>query len=192
MLPKTIWYWAIVSICLVIYRQPSDEHVQTNWGNTASLNYVDFSYNVNLTLTGLLSLLVQAFFAHRIFVLSHRSPYLPIIIISLSLVQFAFSLASTIRAFQLVEQSSFGVFTWGVDVWMYCAAGADILIAAAVVTYLRREGKAAWGGTRGIVEKLMAITGCMQADRHPVHHRCYPVHHQPQVRREQWVQLMTL
>ncbi|EJT98556.1 hypothetical protein DACRYDRAFT_24560 [Dacryopinax primogenitus] len=141
MLPKCIWYWVV-----------------TNWGNTASLNYVDFSYNVNLTLTGLLSFLVQVFFAHRIYILSHRSLFLPIIILVLSLLQFAFSLASTIRAFQLVLQSSFGVFTWGVDVWMYCAAGADIIIAASVVTYLRREGKAAWGGTKGIVEKLIVIT----------------------------------
>ncbi|KZT56550.1 hypothetical protein CALCODRAFT_315226 [Calocera cornea HHB12733] len=141
MLPKTLWFWAV-----------------TNWGNTASLNYVDFSYNLNLMLTGLLSLLVQAFFAHRIFVLSHRQPYLPIIILILSFVQFAFSFASMIRAFQLVEQSSFGIFTWGVDIWMYCAAGADIIIAASVVTYLRREGKSAWGGTKGIVEKLIMLT----------------------------------
>ncbi|KZO99544.1 hypothetical protein CALVIDRAFT_596126 [Calocera viscosa TUFC12733] len=141
MLPKTIWFWSV-----------------TNWGNAASLNYVDFSYNVNLTLTGLLSLLVQAFFAHRIYVLSHRQPYLPVIILLLSFLQFAFSLASTIRAFQLVEQSSFGIFTWGVDVWMYCAAGADIIIATAVVFYLRKEGKSAWGGTKGIVEKLITIT----------------------------------
>ncbi|KZO99540.1 hypothetical protein CALVIDRAFT_590400 [Calocera viscosa TUFC12733] len=145
LLPKCVYFWFV-----------------TNWGNLVGLDFVDWSYNVNLLLNGVLATVVQFFFAWRVYTLGVRTikwigASIAAIIVLISIFQLAWAIASTIMAFKLVRQSRFGSFTYGVWCWQAGAAAADVVITLALV-YLLRQNKTAFKRTQGVIDKLVIIT----------------------------------
>ncbi|EJT98553.1 hypothetical protein DACRYDRAFT_24557 [Dacryopinax primogenitus] len=145
LLPKCVYFWFV-----------------THWGNLVGLDFVDWSYNINLLLNGILATVVQLFFAWRVYTLGSRTikwvgMLVAGVIILISVFQLAWAIASTIMAFRLVRQSSFGSFTYGVWCWQAGAAAADVVITIALV-YLLRTNKTAFKRTQSVIDKLVVIT----------------------------------
>jgi hypothetical protein len=59
----------------------------TGWGDVEAINVSTTQYPVSFLLTGLVALIVQSCYAYRIYIVSGRKLYLPIIIMLLTLAQ---------------------------------------------------------------------------------------------------------
>ncbi|BGP52024.1 hypothetical protein JCM10450v2_007995 [Rhodotorula kratochvilovae] len=131
----------------------------THYGDIAFLINCPWSFTWDPFLTGLVAIIVQAFYAWRVFVVSHRKWYIPAAIGVLSLLQFAFAIGSTWMIYRLDDKfARFGEFRYGVAIWLLSAAVADILITSSLIMYLRKATKDDYQTSSPIVERIIRIT----------------------------------
>lgn len=108
-----------------------------NYSNPSILSVSPWSFTIEPMITGLVAMVVQLFYAWRVYAVSNHRLLIPITIITLSVVQCAWSIASTVRIVQLDAQfSQFATFEYGVIIWLTAAAAADCLISGSLMYYL--------------------------------------------------------
>ncbi|KAM0749904.1 hypothetical protein T439DRAFT_357419 [Meredithblackwellia eburnea MCA 4105] len=96
--------------------------------------------------------------AYRIFRISGEQPYIPIAIITLSMVQLGFACGGTLKIFLLnSEFARFQEWTYGVTVWLVSAAICDVMITASMVAYLRRT-TGAYQKTNSVIYTILLQT----------------------------------
>ncbi|KAH9929424.1 uncharacterized protein B0H18DRAFT_1117458 [Fomitopsis serialis] len=139
----------------------------TNFGDSSALKRVTWSLAVQITFGGLVGLLVQLFFAKRIYVLGKRRLVIPGIIGLLGFVELGCSIAYTIAGYSDHYFSVSGK-EGHADAYTSTALTAnivcDLLIAGCTVYYLR-EGRTAFYRTNKAVTLLMtyALSTCILA-----------------------------
>ncbi|KZV70516.1 hypothetical protein PENSPDRAFT_752456 [Peniophora sp. CONT] len=134
------------------------------WGNpTALLTAIPWSGWMVPILDGFIALLVQSFYAWRIWTLSRsRSLYLaPVaLIVLLSLMQFIASMVVTIKEFSNDgSRAALQVVTSSADVWLVGSFANDVIIAACMVTLLyQARTQTVWVQSQGLYDRLIANT----------------------------------
>ncbi|KAH8998236.1 hypothetical protein EDB86DRAFT_823157 [Lactarius hatsudake] len=104
-------------------------------GNVEHLGNSHFAAIDNPIITAVISLVVQGYFCHRIWVLSRRSSWICWVIAVSAVTQSVGALWSGIEA-AMVEK--YAITKAGVYLWLISSALADILIAVAMTLLLRR------------------------------------------------------
>ncbi|GAA5912663.1 hypothetical protein JCM6882_004706 [Rhodosporidiobolus microsporus] len=131
----------------------------TNYGNLLKLVHSPWSFTWDPFLTGLVALVVQLFYAYRVFVVSQRKWFLPAAIGVLSFLQFAFATGSTWKIYLLdSEFARFGEFRYGVAIWLLSAAVADILITGSLIYYLRKASGGDHQRSSSIVRRICTVS----------------------------------
>ncbi|ORY62733.1 hypothetical protein BCR35DRAFT_195059 [Leucosporidium creatinivorum] len=134
----TIYYWCV-----------------QNFDNPGVLVKSPWSFTIEPAMTGIASIISQAFYAYRVYVVSKRNPWMPIAIMIFSLIALGFSFGSTGEIFCLNSDfSRFGVFKYGVSLWLASAAFADVLITASLVYYLK-QSQSHFVTTNNIIDTLV-------------------------------------
>ncbi|GAA5992152.1 hypothetical protein JCM11641_003256 [Rhodosporidiobolus odoratus] len=131
----------------------------THYGNLASLVHAPWTFTWDPFLTGVVTSVVQLFYAWRVFVVSKRKWILPICIGALSLLQLAFAVGGTWKIYMLNREfARFDEFRYGVALWLLAAAAADVLITASLIGYLHRAASNVHQRSTSIVRRIMRIT----------------------------------
>ncbi|KAL8276673.1 hypothetical protein RQP46_010941 [Phenoliferia psychrophenolica] len=112
------------------------DRVVLHFGDLSYLPLAGWSFDIGCTLTGLTTLIVQAWYAWRVFIISGRSKVVPVLILACSLLSFGFAIGSTIAAFRLKIFPRFNEFTYGVLIWLIAAIVSDFLITVSLVYHL--------------------------------------------------------
>ncbi|OJA15234.1 hypothetical protein AZE42_07980 [Rhizopogon vesiculosus] len=117
---------------------------------------VGFAWSI--LFSGTVGPIVEAFFAHRMYVLSGQ-PDLPIIAFCLASARFVGSTIAASKVFGGISLDDFST-QWG---WLNIAclsagAGADIIITAGQSYYLCREKSVSFGQTLKLLDRLLAYT----------------------------------
>ncbi|KAI0669207.1 hypothetical protein C8Q78DRAFT_1070814 [Trametes maxima] len=122
----------------------------TNFGNTDNLDWT--TWYLQTDFNGVIGLLVEAFFARRVWMMS-RNWIVTGVILVLAALHFVF----TVQSFILGRFSKFKRLTWVTCVGLGAAAAADIIIAIAMCYYLYRK-RTGLKRTDSIVTTLMVYS----------------------------------
>ncbi|THV03626.1 hypothetical protein K435DRAFT_962341 [Dendrothele bispora CBS 962.96] len=125
----------------------------SNYANPKSLADSTWSFNMGIFTTNSIVLIVEMFFAYRVFTVS-KNVWLALVIATLSLCYWGFELATLIRTFQLVKVELFFEFQWIASTGLACAAVADLLIAASLSFYLH-QSRTGIKTTDSVINKLL-------------------------------------
>ncbi|KAM0756474.1 hypothetical protein T439DRAFT_30640 [Meredithblackwellia eburnea MCA 4105] len=129
------------------------------WGDVTKLGRGPWSLGFNPPVTGVCSLIVQSFYAYRVWVVSSKNRILPAIIMFLATVSFAFSLGGP----WLVLKHGFAdyakAYNWGIQLWLAPAAAGDMVITASIIFYLRKvSNNSGFAETSTMMRMIMRST----------------------------------
>ncbi|KAJ7253622.1 hypothetical protein C8J57DRAFT_1348636, partial [Mycena rebaudengoi] len=151
--------WILDTTHLILISQSVYHYLITSWGNDAALMVSITSLNIHLLFVSGATILCQAFFLFRIWLLSKKSWLLTGLLAAACLTSFGFhiaisaslSLAPTVHAFSLKRSVTIVVFSIG--------ALGDTAIAALLVFYLRTgEWKSNYKSTTSVINRVIQYT----------------------------------
>ncbi|GAA5890959.1 hypothetical protein JCM5296_001243 [Sporobolomyces johnsonii] len=140
---KRVWLWIICVLAVAdLFHTAMSCYTIFLWsvmhfGNSAYLVTCPWSFTWDPALTGVVTAIVQLFYAYRVFIVSKKNKIIPSVVIALTILQLAFAVASTWMITKLKEFALFGEFKYGVGIWLMSASTADIIITVSMVKYLR-------------------------------------------------------
>ncbi|VDC00658.1 unnamed protein product [Peniophora sp. CBMAI 1063] len=148
--------WGLDTLHVALLSLGLYHYTVSNFGDYSALG-VHWSLAVQVMIGSLLSLLVQSFFAYRVYVISKRRRAVPLFIILLSFAQTVFGTSYGCRVFAVTGFSDFGPIT----PFAPGALGADLLcdwsIAAAMIYHLYHS-RSMVSSTNRIVNLLIKYT----------------------------------
>ncbi|KAL4073095.1 hypothetical protein V8B97DRAFT_1916527 [Scleroderma yunnanense] len=115
-----------------------------------------FTVPIDPILTGIIGGSVQLFFAWRIYVLS-KNLFVVAIVVLLSLAGILGSIGTTIAVTIIPQFIKFQKFEVIVIIWLAGSACADVIIASALVLYLRNR-RDAFPGTNDVIDRVIRLT----------------------------------
>ncbi|KAF9530984.1 hypothetical protein CPB83DRAFT_892255 [Crepidotus variabilis] len=128
-----------------------------NFGNFDMLQRPDWIFACDPSLTALIGMTVQLFFAWRVFVLT-KSSLISGLIVTVAVVGGIFGLMTAIKLsriqyfVELLKLKAFSV------TWLSCEAVADLSITTTLVWYLYRKHKTGFQNTDQIVDRIIRLT----------------------------------
>ncbi|TFK73585.1 hypothetical protein BDN72DRAFT_834455 [Pluteus cervinus] len=131
-------------------------YLVTNFSNEDALDRTMWSMELQTDCNGLIGLIVECFFARRVWIMS-RNRVLTAIIVLLACVHFGLGIVFTVEGFILMETTKFARLIWVTSTGLGSAAAADIIIAGSLCYYL---GKGRTGLTRtdSLISTLIAYS----------------------------------
>ncbi|KAG1812834.1 uncharacterized protein BJ212DRAFT_1301316 [Suillus subaureus] len=116
-------------------------------------------YAWSIVFSGSVGSIVEAFFAHRMYVLS-KSWYLPSIAWTLASFRFCGSMVAAAKVFGNISLDVFSTkWRWLITACFATGAGADLIVAGGLCYYIHREKRVAMGQTTmRILDRLLAYT----------------------------------
>ncbi|GAA5936286.1 hypothetical protein JCM1841_002995 [Sporobolomyces salmonicolor] len=109
-------------------------------------------------LTGVVTAVVQLFYAYRVFVISKKQKIVPSVVCALTTLQLAFAIGSTWMITKLKFFALFGEFKYGVGIWLMSAAAGDIIITSSMIHYLRGATRREYQHGYSIIGRLLINT----------------------------------
>jgi len=164
-LDRPIYRWAVVSLLAIDIIHTALCWV-TLWlwfvrhfGEATEVAVSPWSFAVDPVMCGMAAVIVQVFYAYRIYVLSNQKLLIPAIVCALSLFQLGWSAGATGMIFRLQYFENFQVWTYGVAAWLGGAASCDTLVTASLVFLLaRNRASSSIETTNNMIDKLMRLT----------------------------------
>ncbi|CAA7271867.1 unnamed protein product [Cyclocybe aegerita] len=127
-----------------------------HFGNVDAMLRPPGSLYLAVILSGLIAPVVQMFFAERLRVVSGGRVLIPLICWTLSLVRFAMSLVTGIKAYRLTTIWEFTAeWKWLMTTLLCIGAAVDILVAVSLCYYLREKRDQSGRETRMKIQKVM-------------------------------------
>ncbi|KDR82712.1 hypothetical protein GALMADRAFT_238211 [Galerina marginata CBS 339.88] len=113
-------------------------YLVTNFSNPEALHRSTWSMNLQTDCNGLIGLIVECFFARRLWIMSGNH-FITGIIVILACIHFGLGVFFTVEGFILVNTSRFPSLIWVTSTGLGSAAAADIIIAASLCYYLTKS-----------------------------------------------------
>ncbi|KAF9481198.1 hypothetical protein BDN70DRAFT_876671 [Pholiota conissans] len=130
--------WILDTTHLILCAVAIYTYLIRNYNNPSALNRSTWSMNVQTDCNGLIGLIVECFFARRVWKLS-RNIFLTALIVALAFIHFGLGVLFTVEGFILVETSKFPKLIWVTSTGLGSAAAADIIIAVSLCYYLTKS-----------------------------------------------------
>ncbi|KAF8233240.1 hypothetical protein L208DRAFT_900235 [Tricholoma matsutake] len=145
--------WFLDTAQLVLITIDSYWYLVTNYNKPEVLGKATWSSNVQIDCNGLIGLLVQCFFARRVWRLSGNI-WITVIIVILAFVHFSLGIVFTVEGFILVDTKMFRKLIWATSTGLGSAAAADMIIACALCYYLLKN-RTGFERTNSIITTLI-------------------------------------
>jgi len=129
--------WFVDAMHVVLCTHTIYHYLVSNFNNPPALSTTIWSLALQTDCNGLVGMLVELFFARRVYKLS-GNVILTMIICILSLIHFSLGVYFTAMSMILQDFSSFPSLTWVTCFGLGSAAVADLLIAGSMVFFLKR------------------------------------------------------
>jgi len=127
------------------------------YGNPGALLRGEWSIIMEVAITVVVTLLVQCFFAHRVYKLTHGNLWLSGIIVALSLTHAATGVASTVKLFQIQVFARLPEVLGIMSATLIIMAANDLFITAVLCWYLRKS-QSTFTETQGAIRLLIVYT----------------------------------
>jgi len=127
-----------------------------HFGDLDYMSLCSWAIVTDPTLTGIIAMTVQFFFAWRIYALT-KSLIMTSIVVALAITGAVSAIITTHRAVITPEFAKFQEFNGTVSIWLGSAAAADIVITCTLVWYLRSH-RTGFKGSDMIVDRIIRIT----------------------------------
>ncbi|TFK52273.1 hypothetical protein OE88DRAFT_1380602 [Heliocybe sulcata] len=131
-------------------------YLVTNFGQDGPLDNCTWSMNIQADFNGLIAIIVQFYFARRVYILSENWIITSVIMI-LACVHFSLGIVFTVEAFSIRHFDRYPKLTWVTSTGLGCAAAADILIAMSMCHYLAKR-RTGFKRTNSIIMTLMIFS----------------------------------
>jgi len=128
-----------------------------NYGNIAAVGLVPWSLALEVASTAAIGLLVQTYFAHRVWTLSKNNYIITAGIIVLTLLQFAFAVYYVVVGQTTGLASTILEITWASTASLSLSIAADVLITASLCWYLHRS-RSGLARTDKLIDVLIVYT----------------------------------
>ncbi|TCD70890.1 hypothetical protein EIP91_001198 [Steccherinum ochraceum] len=128
----------------------------TKYGDVHELTYATWVFATDPAMTAIIALLVQMFFAWRVYVLTNSVTAVTFIV-ACSIGQWCGGMGTAIAVGMVPEFTHFQSFKAIVIVWLTCSAVADTAITIALVWHLRRH-KTGFSPTDDAVNRIIRLT----------------------------------
>ncbi|KAF8599118.1 hypothetical protein BDV93DRAFT_526302 [Ceratobasidium sp. AG-I] len=159
--------WIADTLQLIFICHMQYHYSITNYANPAALQYNNWSFNMEVGLTAIITFMVQAFFARRAFFFTkrigsritttRRTQIMGAVIGLTTFTGLGFGLASFVMTFILGKFEKFIEYRWLVGGWLGAAAACDIMIVYMLSTALMTQ-RTGFGRTDMLIDKLMRYT----------------------------------
>ncbi|KAH8108733.1 hypothetical protein DFH11DRAFT_1070763 [Phellopilus nigrolimitatus] len=130
--------WFLDSLHLVLCTNAIYWYLVTNFNNPENLELTYWSMNIQTDCNGLIGLMVELFFAQRVWRVS-KNWFLTGFITILAFVHCGLGIFFTVEGFILKEFSKYSQLTWVTSTGLGSAAAADITIAVSLVYFLSKN-----------------------------------------------------
>ncbi|KAG8706910.1 hypothetical protein FRC08_000799 [Ceratobasidium sp. 394] len=159
--------WVIDTLQLVFICHMQYWYVIENFANPVALQYNNWSFNMEVGLTAIITFMVQAFFARRAWQFTSRvgnrmtatpkTKVLGGLIGLISLMQLGFGMGCFGMVWVLKMYQQFIGYRWLVAGWLTSAALCDVLIVYMLSTALMTQ-RTGFGRTDALIDKLLRYT----------------------------------
>ncbi|RDB14965.1 hypothetical protein Hypma_016152 [Hypsizygus marmoreus] len=125
------------------------------YGHSEKADFVPWSISLTILSTAVLTFAVHCFYAHRIYLLSHKNLYLTVLILFLALARLASACATTVKTLDLHFFSAFKDSLW----WLFTLGLAlsscvDVLITASLC-FLLQSNRAGTTSLKLVIDSLI-------------------------------------
>ncbi|KAJ3898066.1 hypothetical protein F5879DRAFT_995196 [Lentinula edodes] len=152
--------WVILSLQYALNLHAIYTYLIDDFGQDAKLAVANWDWLSYAVLTSVTSILVQLFFARRLFYLLRNKIAkwaVPGIISAFSLIGFIFGVFITQSSIHMKLFSSFTKITWGIDLWLGANVTCDICITLCMC-YALHTSRTGIKSTDRLINKLMAYS----------------------------------
>lgn len=135
-------------------------YLVANFSNPAALAYALWSFNLEVSINGVIGFIVECYFARRLLRLSGHSLLgwiLTVLVCGLSFIHFGLGIFFTDRLFELTMFSRFPQLTWITKIGLGSAAACDMLISISLCCYLY-QSRTGCRKTDSLIVTLMLYT----------------------------------
>ncbi|TFK75537.1 hypothetical protein BDN72DRAFT_831801, partial [Pluteus cervinus] len=146
--------WTLDLIHLIFIAHATWYFIVANWGNPAVLSTSTVLLNLHLPLVGIITLLCQCYFLHRVWILTDGNIPIVAFLSSLCVATMLLGLFITVKILQDLSVATFYRYRYESIPQFIIGAAADIGIAAILVFYLDR-GKGELQSTNNVISKLL-------------------------------------
>ncbi|KAI0647740.1 hypothetical protein C8Q79DRAFT_1008154 [Trametes meyenii] len=153
---RTIYWYEEYSISSGVAVTWPSRYLITNFGDADNLDRITWSMALQTDFNGIIGLIVEAFFARRVWKMS-RNWIVTGVILALAALHFGLGVVFTAQSFILGHFSKFKRLTWVTCIGLGAAAAADIIIAIAMCYYLYKK-RTGLKRTDSIVTTLMVYS----------------------------------
>jgi len=133
-----VFLWFLDTLHLLLCTTSIHTYLIANYMNPAALGQSNWAMNLQTDCNGLIGLIVECFFARRLWMLS-RNPFLVGVIVVLAFVHFGLGVYFTVQGFILVDLAKFSELIWVTSAGLGSAAAADLIIAISLCYYLMKN-----------------------------------------------------
>ncbi|KAJ6512187.1 hypothetical protein C8R47DRAFT_1314226 [Mycena vitilis] len=144
--------WLLDTVHLVLCTVSVYTVLVLNFNNPDILLTATWSMNIQTDFNGLIGLIVECFYARRVWIVS-RNVYLTATILILSAIHFALGIVFTIGSFH-TSRENFSDLVWVTSTGLGSAAAADMLIGISLCYYLSKS-RTGFSRTDGLISTLM-------------------------------------
>jgi len=130
--------WVLDTVHLLLCTIAIYTYLVRNFNNPEALGRSTWSMNLQTDCNGLIGLIVECFFARRVWMMS-RNIFLTGLIVVLACIHFGLGVLFTVEGFILVETSKFPKLIWVTSTGLGSAAAADLIIAISLCYYLTKS-----------------------------------------------------
>jgi len=157
----TIWVLLALDISHITLAWHMDYHwLILNFNNPAALGVTVWSLNITVILTGMITMIVQGFYARRVFILSNRNWFMTISIVVLAAARLVAGVVNAVKFFEIQIIAKFPAACEAiVAVSLGSGTAADLLITGCLVYYLRGHTSPGFNtSTDSLVNKIILWT----------------------------------
>jgi len=145
--------WVLDTLHLVLCTTAIYWYLVRNFNNPGELAFNHWTINLQTDCNGVIGLIVELFFAQRVWKVS-KNMYLTGIICVLAFLHCGLGIYFTVQSFILKEFMKYSELTWVTSVGLGGAAAADILIAVSLVYFLGKN-RTGFEATDSLITTLM-------------------------------------
>ncbi|KAF8964200.1 hypothetical protein BDZ97DRAFT_916976 [Flammula alnicola] len=148
--------WVLDTTHLILCTIAIYSYLVTNFNNPSALGRSTWSMNLQTDCNGLIGLIVECFFARRVWRMSGNVIITGVIVI-LACIHFGLGVFFTVKGFILVEVTRFPTLIWVTSTGLGSAAAADIIIAISLCYYLTKS-RTGFARTDSLISTLIVYS----------------------------------
>jgi len=150
--------WILDLIHTIFICQGIWHYLVLSWGDKEELDHLTWTVAMSIAITGLLTIVVHAFFANRVWQLSRRNIWLTALICVLAIIRLASALTTTAQMLRLKHFSTFiHDFRWLFTLGLALSCIIDVIITGSLCYYLQGN-RTGYSSIDDVIHRLLLYT----------------------------------